>query len=82
MTASKSVTRLATLIRARKRIIVVGPPAFAKTARIQAAAALLGWKYVYGIDGRPADLMDRLDAAGAVVPDVAAGVSRLLPFSP
>jgi len=79
-TASASVVRLANLIRARKRVILVGPPATAKTARIQAAADLLGWRFVYGIDGRPADLMDRLDAAGAVVPDVAAGISRLLPL--
>lgn len=79
-TASKSVQRLANIIAARKRVLLVGPPATAKTARIQAAAALLGWRFVYGIDGRPADLMDRLDAAGAVVPDTAAGVSRLLPL--
>ena len=77
---SNTVTRLANLISARKRILLVGPPGTAKTARIQAAANLLGWKFYYGIDGRTADLMDRLDAAGAVVPDVAAGVSRTLPL--
>lgn len=77
---SNTVTRLANLIAARKRILLVGPPGTAKTARIQAAANLLGWRFFYGIDGRTADLMDRLDAAGAVVPDVAAGVSRTLPL--
>lgn len=80
MNASPTVTRLANLIRAQQRVLLVSPPALGKTSRIQAAVALLGWRYFYGIDGRTADLMDRLDAAGAVVPDTAAGVSRLLPL--
>ena len=73
--------RLANLIRNQFRVLLVGPPATAKTARIHAVAAHLGWRFFYGIDGRTADLMDRLDAAGAVVPDVAAGVSRTLPLA-
>jgi hypothetical protein len=75
-----STQRLANLIRNRFRVLLVGPPGTAKTARVIAAANLLGWRFRYGIDGRTADLMDRLDAAGAVVPDVAAGVSRSLPL--
>lgn len=78
---SHSIRRLAALINARKRILLVGPPGTAKTARFLQVAKLLGWKFFYGIDGRTADLMDRLDAAGAVVPDVAAGVSRVLPLA-
>jgi hypothetical protein len=72
--------RLASLIQNQFRVILVGPPGTAKTARVQAAAASLGWRFFYGIDGRTADLMDRLDAAGAVVPDTAAGVARTLPL--
>lgn len=72
--------RLASLIKNQFRVILVGPPGTAKTARIRAAAASLGWRFFYGIDGRTADLMDRLDAAGAVVPDTAAGVARTLPL--
>lgn len=75
-----TTTRLASLIKNQFRVILVGPPGTAKTARIRAAASALGWKFFYGIDGRTADLMDRLDAAGAVVPDVHAGVSRSLPL--
>lgn len=77
---SRSIQRLAALINARKRILLVGPPGTAKTARFLQVAQLLGWKFFYGIGNRTADLMDRLDAAGAVVPDVAAGVSRVLPL--
>ena len=78
---SHSIRRLAALINARKRILLVGPPGTAKTARFLQVAQLLGWRFFYGVDGRTADLMDRLDAAGAVVPDVAAGVSRVLPLA-
>lgn len=72
--------RLASLIQNQFRVILVGPPGTAKTARIRAAAASLGWRFYYGIDGRTADLMDRLDAAGAVVPDTSAGIARSLPL--
>lgn len=77
---SHSIRRLAALINARKRILLVGPPGTAKTSRFLQVAKLLGWRFFYGVDGRTCDLMDRLDAAGAVVPDTAAGVSRLLPL--
>jgi len=79
-TQSSSTARLTNLIRHGFRVLLVGPPATAKTARFHAVAKALGWRFFYGIDGRTADLMDRLDAAGAVVPDVANGVSRSLPL--
>lgn len=73
-------SKLTNLLRNQFRVILVGPPGCAKTARVLASASTLGWKFFYGIDGRTCDLMDRLDAAGAVVPDTAAGVARSLPL--
>lgn len=77
---SSSTSRLASLIKAGFRVLLISGPGQAKTARIQAVADLLGWRFFYGIDGRTCDQMDRLDAAGAVVPDTAAGVTRTLPL--
>lgn len=75
-----TTNRLASLIKNQFRVILVGPPGTAKTARFLQAAQLLNWKFFYGIDGRTCDLMDRLDAAGAVVPDTTAGIARSLPL--
>lgn len=80
MSSTSSTQRLANLIRDQFRVILIGPPGTAKTARVLAATRLLGWRFFYGIGNRTCDLMDRLDAAGAVVPDVASGVSRTLPL--
>lgn len=76
-----NLSYLASLIAARKRFCLVGPPGCAKTARIKAAARELGWKLYLGIGGRTADLLDRVDIGGAIVPDVAGGVSRTLPLT-
>ena len=78
--SSTSIARLAALIDAGNRVLLVGAPGLAKTARINAVGKLLGIPVFYGVGGRTCDLMDRLDASGAVVPDVAAGVSRTLPL--
>lgn len=78
--ASPSTAHLAALIAAGQRVLLVGPPGCAKTARIRAVGQLLNIPVYYGVGGRTCDLMDRLDASGAVVPDVAAGVSRTLPL--
>lgn len=72
---------LKTLIQHGEHVLLVGPPGTGKTARIRDIAADLGMLLFYGVGGRTCDLMDRLDAAGAVIPDMRAGVSRLLPLA-
>lgn len=49
-------------------------------ASTEAVREAVGMRYIYGIGGRTCDLMDRLDAAGAVVPNVAEGVAESLPL--
>ncbi len=68
------------LMRVGASVLLGGGPGLAKTARIKAAAKAEGLPLFLGIGGRTADLMDRLDAAGAIVPDLATGTSKLLPL--
>lgn len=65
-------------LQCRQRVLLVGPPGCGKTARIQAAAAAAGFKVVAW---RLAQC-DRVDIAGALVPDTKAGVTRQLPLKP
>ncbi len=60
----------------RIRVLLVGPPGCGKTARIFAAALLAGFQVVVV----RASLMERIDVTGALVPDVAAGITRQLPL--
>jgi hypothetical protein len=61
---------------AGQRVLLVGPPGCAKTARIAAAAAENGRRLVV----MRASLSERVDFGGALVPDMAAGVTRALPL--
>lgn len=73
---STTETYLASLIAARQRVLFVGPPGCAKTARVAAAAAAAGHDLVVF----RASLAERVDLGGCLVPDVAAGVTRALPL--
>lgn len=74
-------TYLTSLINARQWFSLFGIPGSAKTARIIAASRASGRKLFLGIGGRTADLMDRVDIGGAIVPDAAHGVSHTLPLT-
>lgn len=63
-------------IRARQRVLLVGPPGIGKTARIEAAAAATN----HQVHVLRASLADRIDIGGALVPDASAGVTRELPL--
>lgn len=65
------------LISQRVRVLLVGSPALAKTARIQAAADAAGYKLVV----IRLSLCERVDLGGCLVPDVAAGITRQLPLA-
>lgn len=69
-------TYLASLISARQRVLFVGPPGCAKTARAAAAAAAAGHDLIVF----RASLAERVDLGGCLVPDAAAGVTRALPL--
>lgn len=64
------------LIQADQRVLVVGPPGCAKTARMQAAAAAAGRELVV----MRASLSERVDFGGALVPDMKAGITKALPL--
>ncbi len=68
---------LATLMGIGARVLLVGAPGCAKTARIQAAGKETGRRVVVS----RVSLTDRLDWSGALVPDVAAGLARVLPLA-
>lgn len=72
---------LASLMQIGQWFALFGPPGCAKTARIIAAAKESKRKLFLGIGGRTADLMDRVDIGGAIVPDVANQVSHTLPLT-
>jgi hypothetical protein len=64
------------LMNAGERVLLVGPPGIAKTARILQAAQRCGrvahvWRM---------SLLERPDIGGCFVPDIAAGVTRALPL--
>lgn len=67
---------LNTLLRARKRVLLVGPPGIAKTARVHAAAKQEGFSLVT----MRASLAERVDVGGCLVPDTEKGVTRALPL--
>jgi len=65
------------LMSQRVRVLLVGSPALAKTARIQSAADAAGYKLVV----IRLSLCERVDLGGCLVPDVAAGITRQLPLA-
>jgi hypothetical protein len=71
-----SSQRLASYLRAKLRVLLVGPPGTGKTARIIEAATDAGFKTVIF----RASLAERVDLGGCYVPDIAAGVTRALPL--
>lgn len=68
--------RILQLMRANERVLLVGPPGIAKTARIVAAAKACGRKAVV----LRASLSERIDFGGCLVPDMGEGVTRALPL--
>ena len=71
-----SSSYLASLINSRTRVLFVGPPGCAKTARAIAAAKATGHDLIVF----RASLAERVDLGGCLVPDSAAGVTRALPL--
>lgn len=67
---------LANLLRAKLRVLLVGPPGCAKTARIQAVADEAGYQVIV----MRASLSERVDFGGALVPDMESGVTKALPL--
>jgi len=72
----KPLDRLVALMKGRKKVLLVGDPATAKTAMVHQAAKQLGWDIIVF----RASLCERVDFSGAFVPDLVAGVTRLLPM--
>jgi len=68
--------KLSRLIRAKQRVLLVGPPGCAKTARWHEAAAIEGRRLVV----MRASLLERVDVGGALVPDAKLGITRCLPL--
>lgn len=67
---------LTSYLKANLRVLLVGPPGCAKTARIAAAAAAADYRlHVFR-----ASLSERVDVGGALIPDVEAGITRALPL--
>lgn len=77
----QAVERLSSLISAGEWVLLSGPPGTAKTSRIRAAAERAGRKLFLGIGGRTADMVDRLDVGGAIMPNKATGVAEVYPLS-
>lgn len=63
-------------LQAKRRVLLVGPPGCGKTARIQEIADRNGYRLVV----IRASLSERVDFGGALVPDMAAGVTKALPL--
>jgi hypothetical protein len=72
----KPLDRLSALMKGLKRILLVGDTATAKTSMVHQAAKRLGWDVIVF----RASLCERVDFSGAFVPDIVAGVTRLLPM--
>lgn len=68
--------RLSQLMKAGERVLLVGPPALAKTSRIEDTARALNYDFEVSTPG----IQERTDFGGVFCPDVAAGVCRLLPL--
>lgn len=73
-----SVDLLARELRAWQKVLLVGPPGCGKTARVRAGAEKAGFR----VAAWRLAQCDRVDVAGALVPDFAAGVTRQLPLEP
>lgn len=65
-------------LTAGSRVLLVGPPGCGKTARVRRIAAAAGYKV---FAWRLAQC-DRVDVAGALVPDTDSGTTRQLPLEP
>ena len=70
-------SKIEKIMQAGERVLLVGPPGCAKTARIRQAAKNTG---IVNVFTYCAGLGERVDLAGCYVPDVAAGVTRTLPL--
>lgn len=70
------MSKLNALMAAGQRVLLVGPPGCAKTARIAGVAKELGKRLVV----MRASLSERVDFGGALVPDMKAGVTKALPL--
>ena len=75
-TSSTIASYLASLIAAGQRLLFVGPPGCAKTARIAAAAKAAGRRLVIF----RLSLAERVDLGGCLIPDAAKGVTVALPL--
>jgi hypothetical protein len=67
---------LSSLLAARAKVLLVGPPGIGKTGRVHAVASAAGFRVVV----MRASLAERVDFGGALVPDVQAGITRALPL--
>lgn len=67
---------LADLMRAGRRAALFGPPACGKSSMVHEAARLVGRELVVSTPG----IEDKTDYSGCIVPDLGAGVSRVLPL--
>lgn len=72
------MSKFKNLMAAEQRVLVVGPPGCAKTARVIAAAKELDPPRRVVV--MRASLSERVDFGGALVPDMKAGVTRALPL--
>ncbi len=75
------VSYLVALLTRGASVLLSGPPGCGKTALVGDVASRAGYRLAVGIGGRPCDVLDRLDVAGAIMPDAASGTSRLLPLA-
>ncbi len=64
------------ILCAKESVLLVGPPGIGKTARVASMARAAGYRLVV----MRASLSERVDFGGALVPDMAAGVTRALPL--
>ena len=74
--SSSSSSRLTALLNANRRVLLVGPPGCAKTARVAAAALDCNRKLVVFRSA----LAERVDLGGCYVPNAAKGVTESLPL--
>lgn len=68
--------KLTSLMSARMKVLLVGPPGIAKTGRIASAARDTGRRLIV----MRASLSERVDFGGCLVPDAGAGITRALPL--
>lgn len=74
---NKNMISLTKLISARLKVLLVGQPALAKTARIKLSAEEADHKFIV----IRLSLAERVDLAGCLVPDFADGITRQLPLA-